>query len=91
MVFDAPGRFSTTNDCLNASENLSASIRAMMSVPPPALAPTRTFTGRVGQAGSAAVAGAARSAAQAAASRVVQILRIDGLLRRVGARWSDAS
>jgi len=34
-VFDAPGRFSTTNGCLKCSANLSASRREMMSMPPP--------------------------------------------------------
>src|SRR5881397_1420313 len=33
-VFDAPGRFSTTNGCLKRSANLSASRREMMSMPP---------------------------------------------------------
>ena len=48
MVLDAPGRFSTTKGCLNASLNFSASMRATISVPPPADAPTITFTGLVG-------------------------------------------
>ena len=39
-MFDAPGRFSTMNGCFSDSANLSASMRAMMSVPPPAFAPT---------------------------------------------------
>jgi hypothetical protein len=47
-VFDAPGRFSTTNGCLSDSANFSASMRAMMSVPPPAFAPTRILAARVG-------------------------------------------
>jgi hypothetical protein len=54
IVFDAPGLFSTTNGCFIDSWNFSASIRAMMSVPPPALAPTRIFTGLEGKAESAA-------------------------------------
>jgi hypothetical protein len=40
--------FSTTNGCFIDSWNFSASIRAMMSVPPPAFAPTSIFTGRAG-------------------------------------------
>jgi hypothetical protein len=51
IVFDAPGLFSTTKGCFIASWNLSASMRAMMSVPPPAFAPTRILTGRAGYAG----------------------------------------
>jgi hypothetical protein len=49
MVFAAPGRFSTTNGWPNAAVNLSASMRAMMSVPPPGEAPTRMRTGLEGQ------------------------------------------
>src|SRR2546430_785397 len=44
-VFDAPGRFSTTNGCLKRSANLSASRREMMSMPPPGEAPAMIFTG----------------------------------------------
>src|ERR1700693_1050749 len=50
MVFEAPGRLSTTNGCLSDSPSLSPSIRATMSVPPPAGAPTSRCTGRVGYA-----------------------------------------
>ena len=49
IVFDAPGRFSTTNGCFNESANFSPSMRAITSVPPPALAPTMMRTGRVGR------------------------------------------
>ena len=47
-VFDAPGRFSTTNGCLKRSANLSASRREMMSMPPPGEAPAMIFTGLAG-------------------------------------------
>src|SRR5438552_10651888 len=50
MVFDAPGRLSTTNGCLSDSPSLSASVRATMSVPPPAVAPTSRCTALVGYA-----------------------------------------
>ena len=49
MVFDAPGRFSTTNGWPKTAWYLSASMRAMMSVPPPGEAPTMMRTGLVGQ------------------------------------------
>ena len=44
-VLAAPGLFSTTKDCFIDWPNLSASMRARMSVPPPAVAPTKIFTG----------------------------------------------
>ncbi len=50
IVFPAPGRFSTTNTWPKAAWNLSASMRAMMSVPPPGEAPTMIFTGLDGHA-----------------------------------------
>ena len=49
IVLEAPGRFSTTNGCSNVSASFSASMRAMMSVPPPGDAPTMMRTGLVGQ------------------------------------------
>ena len=48
IVLDAPGRFSTMKLPLRPSAIFSASRRAMMSVPPPALAPTMILTGLVG-------------------------------------------
>ena len=48
MVLEAPGLFSTTNEPLKASPIFSANMRAMMSVPPPALAPTMMRTGLLG-------------------------------------------
>ena len=48
MVLEAPGRFSTTKLPLRPSAIFSASNRAMMSVPPPAFAPTMMRTGLEG-------------------------------------------
>ena len=62
IVFDAPGLFSTTNGWPIEPWYLSASMRAMMSVPPPALAPTMIFTGRAGYVCAATVAAASISA-----------------------------
>jgi hypothetical protein len=48
MVLEAPGRFSTVTGCLSTGENLSASTRARMSVPPPGGAPTMMRIGLSG-------------------------------------------
>src|ERR1700682_450233 len=54
IVFDAPGRLSTTKGCLSASFSVSPSMRATMSVPPPAGAPTINRTGLEGNVCAAA-------------------------------------
>ena len=48
MVLAAPGRFSTMKGWPKTPWNFSASILAMMSVPPPAEAPTMMRTGLAG-------------------------------------------
>ena len=71
IVFDAPGLFSTTNGWPIAAWYLSASMRAMMSVPPPAPAPTRMRTGFDGYVCAAADAATA-AIAHAAARRMIR-------------------
>ena len=47
-VLAAPGLFSTMKLCFIDSLNFSANMRARMSVPPPAVAPTMMRTGLLG-------------------------------------------
>ena len=49
MVFETPGRFSTTTGCLSSGASRSATARAMASVPPPGAEPTSMRTCLVGQ------------------------------------------
>ena len=55
-VFEAPGLFSTTTVWPHIGVSLSATARAIWSVPPPGEAPTSNLTGLVGH--SCASAGA---------------------------------
>src|SRR5262245_23367837 len=66
IVFDAPGRFSTMNGWPKTAWYFSASMRAMMSVPPPGDAPTMMRTGLDGQAWASARVEAAASTSPAA-------------------------
>src|SRR6266550_2693011 len=70
MVFEAPGRLSTTNGCLSVSVSFSPSMRATMSVPPPAVAPTISRTGLFGYACAAASCVAVDIASDASAKVV---------------------
>ena len=72
MVFEAPGRFSTTTDWRRSGPSLSASMRARMSVPPPGEAPTMMRTALSGVPWAhacGATARAAMAAAKASAKR----------------------
>jgi hypothetical protein len=62
IVFEAPGRFSTMNGWLKIVWYFSASMRAMMSVPPPGGAPTMMRTGLEGQLWASATCETAASA-----------------------------
>ena len=74
MVLEAPGRFSTTTDCLRLGANLSLSIRARMSVPPPGDAPTMMRIALSGQAACApAVCGAPSVMVTSASGKVIRI------------------
>jgi hypothetical protein len=70
IVFDAPGRLSTTKGCLSASVSFSPSMRATMSVPPPAGAPTISRTGLDGN-----VSCARGAAANATSARMASAMR----------------
>ena len=48
-VLETPGRFSTITGCLSSGPSLSATARAMASVPPPGADPTSMRTGLTGQ------------------------------------------
>src|SRR5689334_7150355 len=50
MLPPAPVRLSTTNDCLNTDARCSATARAVVSTPPPAVTFTTMRTGRCGYA-----------------------------------------
>ena len=87
MVLDAPGLFSTTHVPLMPSANFSASMRAMMSVPPPGPAPTMSFTALVGYGDWAWVG---RTTSSRLIKRlVVKVWRFMGLL--LGSGFQDRS
>src|SRR5438309_7458078 len=89
-VFDTPGRFSTTTGCLSNGANLSATARAMASVPPPGDEPTRMRTlceGQLGDCAWTAVAASAVKAAQAKAIRLfISVVSVYFLERILGRR-----
>src|SRR5215510_10098500 len=75
MMPDAPGMFSTYICCPSARETLSASRRAMMSVPRPGPVGTMSRIGRVGQVCACAPASAAN-----ASSRLPKSARTKGFM-----------
>ncbi|MCY1545081.1 hypothetical protein D9M68_810060 [compost metagenome] len=83
-VLDAPGLFSTTTVCLSRGPSLSATARAMASVPPPGADPTSRRRGLLGQSALCAWAGARADrhrapAAIAANSRVFMVVSLVGV------------
>src|ERR1043165_6006175 len=77
MLPPAPGRFSTNTGCLNKFDSGSAIVLAIVSVVPPADAPTRSLIGREGY--SAALNGPSRMSCAETPMRAVSLAaRIQG-------------